>query len=599
MSVDEIRWQAWIDDLDRILESQSEAIKKLKENSGDVVAIDEIKVALHSAKGLIDAVGLKTTTQTIVEIEDNVHSLESPDIPQNLYSQLESLNIKMNKLVEHIRENKPKQEDINEVDKLLGFEAILVKFGSDYSLDISVKGEKSLRSARALGILNTLKRIGRIKTTDPKEEDLYLDTKFDTLKVVISTRENLDQITEDVNKIPHVSRVQIEKITQKETKQDINIDSLSLKIPLSQIRTLETDLTVLSGHIEALKSEISTTRGQEELTGIDNTFERLRNDLKKMRKIPFDSIVSSLSAMSSRLAQKEGKQVDLIIQGRFVTLDRAIANFLIDPITQILRNAIVHGIEKIPVRRKLKKNIIGKILLSAVNDRDKIKIKIIDDGSGIDPAALIKAAKKAGVPVNNLTTNQDKINLIFERGLSLSKVDKKIAGRGIGLYAARERIQQFGGNLSVASEKGKGTTFTIEFIDQDALSKNLIVSVGKENYAIPSSEVEQVILVNTSDLKFISDINATYMHNQEELPVVVLNNLIGNIQPVKENDNQIIVITRGSSSLIGILVDALMDERLVNIKPLNPILKNYKLFNGTLIGRDKEVILVINPAAII
>ncbi len=599
MSVDEIRWQAWIDDLDRILESQSEAIKKLKENSGDVVAIDEIKMALHSAKGLIDAVGLKTTTQTIVEIEDNVHSLESPDIPQNLYSQLESLNIKMNKLVEHIRENKPKQEDINEVDKLLGFEAILVKFGSDYSLDISVKGEKSLRSARALGILNTLKRIGRIKTTDPKEEDLYLDTKFDTLKVVISTRENLDQITEDVNKIPHVSGVQIEKITQKETKQDINIDSLSLKIPLSQIRTLETDLTVLSGHIEALKSEISTTRGQEELTGIDNTFERLRNDLKKMRKIPFDSIVSSLSAMSSRLAQKEGKQVDLIIQGRFVTLDRAIANFLIDPITQILRNAIVHGIEKIPVRRKLKKNIIGKILLSAVNDRDKIKIKIIDDGSGIDPAALIKAAKKAGVPVNNLTTNQDKINLIFERGLSLSKVDKKIAGRGIGLYAARERIQQFGGNLSVASEKGKGTTFTIEFIDQDALSKNLIVSVGKENYAIPSSEVEQVILVNTSDLKFISDINATYMHNQEELPVVVLNNLIGNIQPVKENDNQIIVITRGSSSLIGILVDALMDERLVNIKPLNPILKNYKLFNGTLIGRDKEVILVINPAAII
>ncbi|MCY3411007.1 MAG: chemotaxis protein CheW [Candidatus Heimdallarchaeota archaeon] len=598
MSVNSIRWGPWLDDMDRIYESLSEIVDTLEDNRSDSTAIENSKIELHSVKGLLDSVGFKISVETIVEIEENFY--QTSEVSDELFKQLKEMHVKLGRLIDHVEENKPKPTEIPEIDKAMGFESILVKFGADYSIEITIKAQKSERSARALAALNIIKRIGRIKSSNPKEEDLYLDTKFDTLKIVLSTRETQEQIHEDIKKIPNVDQVQIEKITQTEDdKKDLNVDALSLKIPLSQIRQLEAGLATLSSHIEALKTEVTTIRGSEELTGIDNTFERLKNDLKKMRKVPFDSIVSPLMAMTSRLAQKEGKQVDLVIQGRFVTLDRAIANYLIDPITQILRNAIIHGIEKVNTRRKVKKDFVGKILLSAVNDRDKIKIRIIDDGQGIDVKELEKAARDAGISMKNYRTNEQKLNLIFEKGLSLSKTDVKLAGRGVGLYAARDRLSQFGGNISVSSELGKGTTFTIEFTDQDALSKNLIVQVGNEAYAIPSSEVEHVKSVRTNEIELLTDSSATYKYENEDLPVVILGNLIGRPKELASGADHIVVIVRGQNSLLGILVDSLMDERLVNVKPLNPILQSYKLFNGTMIGRNKEVILVVNPAAII
>ena len=380
----------------------------------------------------------------------------------------------------------------------------------------------------------------------------------------------------------------------------MSLDKLTLKIPLSQIRKLETGLTTLSSHFEILKSEVSTTRGLEELSGLDKTFERVKNDIRKMRKVPFDSITAPLSAMVARLSQKQGKQIDFIVQGRFVTLDRAIASYLVDPITQIIRNAVIHGIEKIPIRRKAKKNVIGKILLNAVSDRDKIMISIIDDGMGLDPDEILAQAKKLNIKVNKNITHQEKLDLIFRKGVTLSKSDKKIAGRGLGLYSAMDSIGQFGGNMRVSSENMKGTSFIIEFTDQDALSKNLIVKVNNELYAIQSSEVEKVIISKSEDVTSETDIMASCDYENEKLPVAILKNLVkSGKEEILIQDQNIIVVTRGKNSLIGIMVDSLLDERLGTVKPLNPILQKYELFNGTLIGRNKEVILVVNPAAII
>ncbi|MHA2092415.1 MAG: ATP-binding protein [Candidatus Kariarchaeaceae archaeon] len=605
MSFDEILWNPWLDDMDRIIESMGAAVEELKTDPSNQNAIEIIKIELHSAKGLFDFVGLKTSTQTIFELEENVHHSEG-QFDDDLITMLSKSVEKIESLANIVRRDKPKPDEVDILDKTIGFEAILVKFGAEYKLEIEVDGDRAFRSARALGVVNQLKRFAVIKSSNPPEEDLYLDAKFDLLLVSIFTREDPEQVQEKVKLLPNVANVTVEKTikstgTKEQSDEDLS-SNLTLRVPLSQIRSLENGLAALSVHVEALKSEINTSKGMEELSGIEKTFERIQTDLKKMRKVPLDSITNTFPSMVKRLAKQDGKEINFHIQGRFITLDRSLANHLIDPITQIIRNAISHGIETTKERRKNKKDIAGRIVLHATSDRDKIRIQISDDGRGIDSNKLLEKAKNLNVPLQNSEDQEELFSLIFNKGLSLAEGDNQISGRGLGLFSAAEKINQIGGNLSVTSEIDKGTSFTIEFTDLDALSKNLIFEVNNESYAIPTSEVEHVLIVNKNDLARKSKLKASIEYEQKTLPVTILRNMLsinGKKNNSNGNPNEILLICRGKKSLVGLVVDSLLDERLVNIRTLNPLLQNYELFNGTIAGRDRDVILVVNPAAII
>ncbi len=605
MSLEEIRWNPWLDDMARIVESMTEAIDLLMDDNNDQNGIEKIKIELHSIKGLYDSVGLKTSTQTIFELEESVHASDD-GLDESLIERLSKALVKIKELVNVVRRDKPKPNEIDSVDKAIGFEAILVKFGSEYIVEIEIAGERSLRSARGLGVFNSIKRFATIKSSTPPEEDLYLDAKFDNLIMTIFTREDMESFHRTISSLPNVSNVTIEKVAKEEEREEISEEdlaqNLTIRVPLSNIRAIESGLATLSIHVEALKSEVVTSRGVEELSGIDRAFERIQSDIKKMRKVPLDSITTTFPSMVKRLAKQEGKDIDLLIQGRFITLDRSLANHLIDPITQIIRNAISHGIEGPAERRELKKDQTGRIVINASSDRDKIRIRIMDDGYGIDENKIIQKANKMNIPVSSGMDQDDIFNLIFHKGFSLSE-GGQISGRGIGLYSAKERISQIGGNLTVTSDFGKGTTFTVEFSDPDALSRNLIFTINEDTYAIPSSEVEQVLIVDFASLKMDTDVKATMPYEGKTLPVTIMRHLItanGSSDSTQKTNgkNEILLVCRGRKTLIGLLIDNLLDERLVNIRPLNPLLQKYELFNGTLAGRDREVILVVNPASI-
>lgn len=602
MSVEEIRWGPWIDDMERIIESMKTGLTLLKKDSSSAKGIELVKMELHSVKGLYDSVGLKTSTQTIYELEENVHQSEN-QLQPNLIEMLSKALVKIKELTNIIQKENPKPDQINDVDSKIGFEVILIKFGHSFTVEIEIGGDRSLRSARALAVYNTIKRNATIKSSNPPEEDLYLDTKFDSLSLMISTRDDIEEIKKKIQAVPNVTNVEITKFA---VKKDIKIDDyelakdLTIRIPLSNIRAIENSLSVLSTHVEGLKSEVITKAGNEEMLGIDNTIERIQNDLKKIRKVPLDSITATFPSMVKRLAKQESKEIDFAIQGRFVTLDRSLANHLIDPITQIIRNAISHGIETPADRRKANKPVVGKIYVEARFDRNKIQIKVIDDGRGIDKDKVLARAKKLNLQVPKNISDQEIYNLIFESGLSLSEGTAKLSGRGLGLSSAKERINQIGGTINVTSTIKESTTFTIEFSDPDALTRNLLFKINEETYAVPTSEIEEVIIVQENDLEIISNVNASYSYEGKTLPVIIMRNMISNDKSkiTSIRNNEILLVCRGNKNLIGLLVDSLIDERLVNIKPLNQLLQDYKLFNGTLAGREREVILVVNPASI-
>ncbi len=602
MSIEEIRWGPWIDDMERIIDSMGTGLALLQKDNSSKKGIELLKMELHSVKGLYDSVGLKTCTQTIYELEENFH--QSGDIIQpDLIEMLSNALVKIEQLTHKIQKENPKPDQINEIDSNMGFEVLLIKFGYNYNVEIEIGGDRSLRSARALAVYNTIKRNATIKSSNPPEEDLYLDAKFDNLSLMISTRDEIEDIKKKIQVVPDVTNVEIIKFTPiKDDEGDAYELSkdLTIRISLSNIRAIENSLAVLSIYVEGLKSEVESKAGNEELLGIDNTIERIQNDLKKIRKVPLDSITATFPSMVKRLAKQEGKEIDFIIQGRFVTLDRSLANHLIDPITQIIRNAISHGIESPADRKKANKPVIGKIYVEAHFDRNKIQIQVIDDGKGIDKDKVLERAKKLNIALPKTISEQETYNLIFHSGLSLSEGSTTLSGRGLGLSSARERINQIGGSINVTSTLNESTTFTIEFSDPDALTRNLLFNVNDETYAVPTSEVEEVIIIQENDLEFISQVKASYSYEGKTLPVTIMRNMISNgkskLTAIRNND--ILLVCRGNKNLIGLLVDSLVDERLVNIKPLNQLLQDYKLFNGTLAGREREVILVVNPASI-
>ncbi|OLS17060.1 MAG: Chemotaxis protein CheA [Candidatus Heimdallarchaeota archaeon LC_2] len=603
MSIEEIRWGPWIDDMERIIESMETGLILLNKDNESAKGIELVKMELHSVKGLYDSVGLKTSTQTIYELEENVHQ-SGNQLSENLISMLSKALLKIEELTHTIGNEKPKPDQISEIDINMGFETILIKFGSAYSIEIEIGGDRSLRSARGLAVYNTIKRNATIKSSNPPEEDLYLDAKFDTISMLISSRDEIEVIKKKLLAVPDVTNVEITKFVEKASGKSDDVElirDLTIRIPLSNIRAIENSLAVLSIHVESLKSEVITKTGNEEMTGIDNTIERIQNDLKRIRKVPLDSITTTFPSMVKRLAKQEGKEIDFVIQGRFVTLDRSLANHLIDPLTQIIRNAISHGIETPSDRKKANKPIVGKIYVEAHFDRNKIQIKIIDDGKGIDKEKVLKRASKMNLKVSKNITDKEIYNLIFESGFSLSEGSAKLSGRGLGLSSAKDRINQIGGTVSVESKFKENTTFIIEFSDPDALTRNLLFKINNETYAVPTSEIEEVVIVDENELEILSSVSGSYPYEGKTLPVTIMRNLISNKNngnATSIQNNEILLVCRGNKNLIGLLVDSLVDERLVNIKPLNQLLQDYKLFNGTLAGREREVILVVNPASI-
>ncbi len=598
MSLDSIPWDPWIDDISEIRESLANALKQLKLNNKHVESIDAVKVALHSIKGLFDSVGLKLSTQTIYELEESVHKSEG-SLSKELISNLEKVVEKLDKIEGIITQKKPKRNEIEEIDKSIGFESILIKLSKKYKLEIEVKAEKTLRSARALGIINSIKRFAVIESSNPSEEDLFLDANFTLLSIVLSSHEDMDSIKTRVQKLPGLGLITIEELKKvEEDKNELDkFQDLTTRISLRDVRAIESSLAILSVHLEALKSEVTSGRGIEELNGIEKALEQIQINIRNIRKVPLDSIIATLPAMVRRLAQSEKKQAELYIQGRFITIDRALANQLIDPITQIIRNSVSHGIETVMERRKKKKPVIGKILFNASVERDRVIIKISDDGKGFQIDKLIKQAKEHNIPIDENLPEKELINLIFEKGLSTS--EDKLSGRGIGLYVAKERIQRIGGYITAENNKdGPGITFTIEIPDPDALTKNIIFDIGSQRYAISSSNVDEIILVEGKNIKLIDNNSAEIEYKDRKIPIAILHKLLSDVDKNEFNEHEIILLTRGVESQVGILIDGIVDERLVNIKPLNYLMKNYELFNGSIIGQEREVIMVINPSTL-
>jgi two-component system chemotaxis sensor kinase CheA len=314
--------------------------------------------------------------------------------------------------------------------------------------------------------------------------------------------------------------------------------------------------------------------------------------------VQIKQIFSRFPRLVRDLCRDLKKEVELIIDGEETEVDKAMIDDLIDPLIHIVRNAIDHGFETPEERTGLRKPNPGKLKLSAYNEGNLITIAVSDDGKGIDYERVKKKAieKKLISPDSNLK-EQDIYNLLFEPGFSTAEKVTSVSGRGVGLDVVRKNIEKLSGTIRVHSELGKGTQFVIKLPLTLAIIQGLLIKVKEEIYAIPISSVMESIRITPSEIKTIDTYEVINVRD-DVLSLLRLNRLFKVGEDINA-DNYYVVIIGSGDKKIGLLVDTLIGEEDIVIKPLKDKFTSTPGIAGATILGDGTVSLILDVSQLI
>lgn len=313
----------------------------------------------------------------------------------------------------------------------------------------------------------------------------------------------------------------------------------------------------------------------------------------RIRMVPISQIFSRFPRLIRDLSRSLQKKINLVIEGEETELDKSVIEDLLDPLIHCVRNAIDHGIEDPDERRAKGKPIEGTIHLKASNEGNLIVIEVSDDGRGIDVEAVRRRAIERGIiHPNKSLSDVEAYNLIFEPGFSTAKTVTSISGRGVGLDVVRKQIEKLNGSVTVTSEWGKGTRFLIKLPLTLAIIQGLLVRVGTERYAIPITSVIDSHRIRPSDIKSID--NYEVFNVREEVVSILRLNRLFRIPSNEQQDYYFVVIVGSGENKMGLVVDSLIGEEDVVIKPLKDGFTNVPGIAGANITGDGTVSLIID-----
>ena len=349
--------------------------------------------------------------------------------------------------------------------------------------------------------------------------------------------------------------------------------------------------SLFDGFKSSLKNTVgkfrSTSQNLGRITG------ELQEGVMRIRMVPISQIFSRFPRLVRDLSKNLNKKINLVIEGEETELDKSVIEDLLDPIMHSVRNSVDHGIESAAERKAAGKSEEGMVLLKATNEGNMIVIEIGDDGKGIDVEAVkAKAVERGIISPNKVLADPEAYNLIFEPGFSTAKEITAISGRGVGLDVVRRSIEKLNGTVTVDSTRGKGTKFTIKLPLTLAIIQGLLVRVGPEIYSIPITSVIESLRVKPEDIRMI-DNNEVFNIRSDVISLLRLNRLFG-IRSEEQQDYFFIVIVGTAEKKMGFMVDSLIGEEDVVIKPLRDQFTNSPGIAGASILGDGSVSLIID-----
>lgn len=323
------------------------------------------------------------------------------------------------------------------------------------------------------------------------------------------------------------------------------------------------------------------------------TLADLRDTVLDARMVPVAQVFNRFPRMVRDLLKQEGKEAELIIEGREIELDRTILEEIGDPLVHLLRNAVDHGIDLPEERKKAGKPPVGAIRLAAWRERDQVIIEVSDDGRGMDPKRIAETAVARGLVTPEEVagmSQQEILMLICHPGFSMTKEVTRVSGRGVGMDVARRTVESLHGSLEILSTPGVGSTFRLRLPLTLAIIQALLVEVGPETYAIPSSFIERTIAIEPHQIKPIQ--RRAVIMLDETLPLLRLDEVLQ--VPGRGNGSHYVVVVERDQQKVGLMVDSLIGQEEIVIKSLPGFLGKIPGLAGATILGGGEVVLILD-----
>ena len=470
----------------------------------------------------------------------------------------------------------------------------------NYKKDTDVVEIKSLSTQSSTGSNNSSSNSTEIKTlhVNAQKLDTLVNQLGELIITKIKTEKNLEKIDniknvnescqKDLLKTSNYLRYYNRKYLQTGASEQYT--SAFVK----QVFALLSDITQnVSRTIYDLNSLYRTSK--EDDMKMRLIIDEMESMVKNIRVLPISTVFNSFSRMVRDIANEKGKDIDFEIEGKDTCADKKIIEEIKTPLIHILRNAIDHGIETREERIANGKNPVGRILLSAKQDDNKVIIEVADDGQGFNLQKIKDRAVSRGFLTQediDSMTDESIMNIIFWPGFTTGDSITSISGRGIGLDVVKTKISQLNGKVKVISEFGKGSCVRIEIPVTLTTLRVFLVKISEQTFAIPIQVITTFILKKQSEIK-TNNGTRSIIYDGKIIPLYYLSDIL-KLKALPRGEKETILIIESDEKTIGLVVDKLLGDQDILQKKLSPPLYKVKNISGVTNLASGELCLILN-----
>jgi two-component system chemotaxis sensor kinase CheA len=365
---------------------------------------------------------------------------------------------------------------------------------------------------------------------------------------------------------------------------------------LDDIMNMVGELVLVRNRLVRLGNSSTNEALVKAVANLDVVTADLQTSVMKTRMQPIKKVFGRFPRVVRDLARSLRKEINLELVGEETDLDKNLVEALADPLVHLVRNSVDHGIEFPEVREAAGKPRLGQVILSAEQEGDHILLSISDDGAGMDPVKLRTIAVEKGLfdeDTANRLSDTEAYNLIFAPGFSTKKEISDVSGRGVGMDVVKTKITQLNGTVEIKSELGKGTRFIIKVPLTLAIMPTLMFMLGQQTFAFPLVSVNEIFHMDLTRSHIVDGQDCVAIRDQA-IPLFYMKDwLVKNAYGERPDNAHVVIVTVGTRR-VGFVVDQLIGQEEVVIKPLGKMLQGTPGMAGATITGDGTIALILD-----
>jgi two-component system chemotaxis sensor kinase CheA len=622
------------------LVSLNRALLALEKTPGDQALLDEVFRSMHTIKGMAASIGQDLVAELTHQAETLLDRMRKRQLPvaevqiDLMFEALDFLEAAVaaighdqspdRKMSEQAGEIVRKMEAMAAVQAQPEPVALASTSGCDftrinplklpgdtiYKVRVLLEQDVALKSARAYLVLHNLEQMGKVAYTVPERHDLEAE-RFDRGFSVFLVSKPLDrQAIEGNIACSEIEDIQIEEIREETTEEAIERKTVGAFLQLAQERPRDIKISVqrldtlmnLVGEMlvwrDRLKQLIIGVEDPAVHDGVDKIAQitsDLQHEVLAARLVPMSEIFDRFPRVVRDAAKALSKEIDFKVEGRELEMDRSILQMLAEPLVHLLRNAVDHGVETPERRAASGKPQAGTIRLAAAKLKDQVVITVEDDGRGLDVEAIRRKAVERGLtsPEKAAALTESQLaEFIAMPGFSTAEKVTEVSGRGVGLDVVKNKVEAMGGSLRIESRPGAGTTFLVTVPLSLAIIRTLLVGVEGDCYSIPMSQVRETVEVKPDDVKTLQG-KPLFLFRRRAIPLAHLGRALGRSRREDRLSGPAVVVERQGGEA-ALLIDRMLGQQEVVIKPLSGLVKHIRTFSGATISREGRPMLIVD-----